>query len=167
MLLSAAAAVMIAACETYETAPGRRTNPRLKTTAPAPAPEQPDLSVLEGREIVDHTVVAGDTLWELGRDYKVSVADIKLANGLDDDVIRVGQSLKIPLPEGTKVSSLEELPPPGEPPSDAGSGPAPGPPPTPGTNPNVSPPGSAGAPPLTPGDQPAPPPPPPGGAGGA
>jgi len=40
--------------------------------------------------------VRGDSLWELSRDYGVSIQQIKTANGLRSDVIRIGRVLKIP-----------------------------------------------------------------------
>lgn len=43
-----------------------------------------------------HLVRPGDTLGAIARRYKVSVADLKKANGLRTDLIRVGQKLPIP-----------------------------------------------------------------------
>lgn len=43
-----------------------------------------------------HKVVKGDTLFGLSSKYKVSVADIKRVNGLSGDLIKLGQSLRIP-----------------------------------------------------------------------
>ena len=43
-----------------------------------------------------HRVSSGDTLYGISRKYGVSVSRIKSANGLGSDVIRVGQSLRIP-----------------------------------------------------------------------
>lgn len=51
-----------------------------------------------------HTVVAGDTLWEIaavytdpGDDVRDTIHDIKTANGMGDSIVRVGQVLVIPL----------------------------------------------------------------------
>jgi LysM repeat protein len=44
----------------------------------------------------EHKVQAGQTLSEIAAAYQVSVATIKQANNLKDDVIRVGQVLFIP-----------------------------------------------------------------------
>ena len=43
-----------------------------------------------------HRVSSGDTLYGIGRKYGVSVSRIKSANSLRGDLIRTGQSLKIP-----------------------------------------------------------------------
>jgi LysM repeat protein len=43
-----------------------------------------------------HTVGRGDTLWGLSKQYGVSVASIKSANGLTRDTIVLGAKLKIP-----------------------------------------------------------------------
>ncbi len=43
-----------------------------------------------------HTVGRGDTLWGLSKQYGVSVAAIKSANGLTRDTIVLGAKLKIP-----------------------------------------------------------------------
>ncbi|MFD1019300.1 LysM peptidoglycan-binding domain-containing protein [Thalassobacillus hwangdonensis] len=42
-----------------------------------------------------HTVKSGDTLWEISRDYDVSISDIKSLNNLSGDIIYVGQKLKL------------------------------------------------------------------------
>ena len=53
---------------------------------------------------VHHTVVVGDTLWDVaalytdpGKDIRETIHDIKRANGLPDSVIEVGEVLVIPL----------------------------------------------------------------------
>ena len=51
---------------------------------PAPA-------VRAGRRV--HTVSRGESLWSISRTHLVTVADLRLWNGLADDVIRPGQSL--------------------------------------------------------------------------
>ena len=43
-----------------------------------------------------YTVAKGDTLSAIARKKGTSVAKIKAANGLSGDLIRLGQSLKIP-----------------------------------------------------------------------
>ncbi len=42
-----------------------------------------------------HTVAPGDTLWQISRKYKISVAQIKILNQLDTDAIQVGQKLRL------------------------------------------------------------------------
>jgi len=51
---------------------------------PAPAPTR------------SYTVKSGDTLWAISRQHKTTVKAIKDANGLKSDLIRVGQTLRIP-----------------------------------------------------------------------
>lgn len=53
---------------------------------------------------VEHTVVPGDTLWDIatvytepGADVRTTIHDIKVANGMSDSVVRTGQVLVIPL----------------------------------------------------------------------
>jgi LysM repeat protein len=43
-----------------------------------------------------HTVKTGDTLSQLAKTYGITVADLKKANALKSDKIKVGQKLKIP-----------------------------------------------------------------------
>lgn len=50
-----------------------------------------------------HTVRSGDSLWSISRSYNLSVSALKSLNGLNSDVIRVGQTLK--LSEGSSSST--------------------------------------------------------------
>ncbi|MDF1741090.1 MAG: LysM peptidoglycan-binding domain-containing protein [Verrucomicrobiales bacterium] len=43
-----------------------------------------------------HTVVTGDTLFALSHRYSTTVAELKRVNGLTDDFIQKGQSLRLP-----------------------------------------------------------------------
>lgn len=45
-----------------------------------------------------HTVVSGDTIWGLSKQYNVSQAAIMQANGFADSTIRIGQQVIIPQP---------------------------------------------------------------------
>ncbi|HEX2204458.1 MAG TPA: LysM peptidoglycan-binding domain-containing protein [Longimicrobium sp.] len=57
----------------------------------------------EGRK---HTVEGGETLWGLARRYDVTVAQVREANGLDeDDAIQPGQELRIPRAPASSASS--------------------------------------------------------------
>ncbi|MDO4539640.1 MAG: LysM peptidoglycan-binding domain-containing protein [Syntrophomonadaceae bacterium] len=49
---------------------------------------------------VTYTVAAGDTLWNISRQYHVAVDTIKNLNGLNDDSLQIGQVLVI-IPEET------------------------------------------------------------------
>ena len=62
-------------------------------TAPAPAPAPTYGSTAGGSS---HTVTSGDTLFSLSRRYGTTVPAIKSANGLNSDLIRIGQTLTIP-----------------------------------------------------------------------
>ena len=46
-----------------------------------------------------HTVASGDSLYGLARRYGVSVDAIRTANGLTNDIVRIGQTLVIPQEE--------------------------------------------------------------------
>lgn len=46
-----------------------------------------------------YTVVAGDTLGAIARKFGITVQQLREANNLGDDFIRVGQQLRIPLPQ--------------------------------------------------------------------
>jgi LysM repeat protein len=61
--------------------------------APAPAPAPSYGSTAGGGT---HTVTSGDTLFSLSRRYGTTVPAIKSANGLNSDLIRIGQTLTIP-----------------------------------------------------------------------
>lgn len=61
----------------------RETLPTLSATVPE-----------NGRETV-HTVRSGDTLWNIAREYEVSITDLKRWNGKRDNTIRPGEELKI------------------------------------------------------------------------
>jgi len=47
------------------------------------------------QKIIIHKVKAGETLWDLSKKYKVSIAQIKKWNGLKGDNLRLNQKIKI------------------------------------------------------------------------
>lgn len=59
----------------------------------APAP---DLSPAPAASATVHTVVRGDSLWKIAKQYGVTVDAIKQANGLTKDTAVLGAKLKIP-----------------------------------------------------------------------
>ncbi|MDD5728796.1 MAG: LysM peptidoglycan-binding domain-containing protein [Victivallales bacterium] len=62
-----------------------------------PAPTSSNASTgLQAGAYYKHKVESGQTLIAIARAYKVSVSDIKQANNLSSDIIRVGQILHIP-----------------------------------------------------------------------
>jgi LysM repeat protein len=68
----------------YTPAPSK---PTYTAPTPAPAPTSSRSS---------HTVQRGDTLFNISRRYGTSVAAIQNANGLNGDLIRIGETLRIP-----------------------------------------------------------------------
>lgn len=64
----------------------------ISTTTPTPGPTAVSIK---------YKVKSGDTLSEIADKYHVPVAVIKLANGLKDETIRIGDELIIPLPTPT------------------------------------------------------------------
>jgi LysM repeat protein len=59
---------------------------------PAPAPETAAERVAR---VLEHLVQSGDTLSKVGAQYNVTVAQLRQWNGINGDVIRVGQKLKV------------------------------------------------------------------------
>ena len=49
-------------------------------------------------EPVEHKIVRGETLSGIAERYRVSLSSLRAANNLRNDVIMVGQVLKIPAP---------------------------------------------------------------------
>ena len=52
-------------------------------------------------EPIQHVITSGDTLSQIAQRYNVSTAEIKSANKLSSDRVRVGQTLRIPVYAGT------------------------------------------------------------------
>ncbi len=69
---------------------------------PASPPPQQEQKV-DQRQIVTHTLQAGETLWELAvKKYHVHVKDIMAENGISDPrSLQIGQKITIRLPEAT------------------------------------------------------------------
>jgi LysM repeat protein len=78
---------------TSSTSSRSNSSPPKKTTASSKPAKKPTPSKSSS---VSHTVKSGDTLYGLALRYKSTVAKIKAANGLKSDVIRPGQTLRIP-----------------------------------------------------------------------
>ena len=53
-------------------------------------------TMLAKQGVIKHKVVRGESLSVIANRYEVSVADIKKANNLKSDVVRIGQQLVIP-----------------------------------------------------------------------
>lgn len=80
------------------------------TTAPAMA-SSPTVPALNSPARVEmtvneksHTVVKGDSLARIARKYGVTVADLKAANNMTGDLIKVGQSMQLPSVQSAKVA---------------------------------------------------------------
>jgi LysM repeat protein len=61
--------------------------PAVEHTAAAPAPLSPEVS---------YTVVSGDSLYKIAKKHGVTVSQIKQANSLATDALKIGQKLAIP-----------------------------------------------------------------------
>ncbi len=92
--------------EPAPTTPTTRPDPQviddsdLPLAPPPPAQGTPNLPSIEDEPgpsttPVLHTVVPGDTLWQISRKYKISVEQIKSLNQLQADSIQVGQKLRV------------------------------------------------------------------------
>ncbi|MDD3340835.1 MAG: LysM peptidoglycan-binding domain-containing protein [Bacilli bacterium] len=65
----------------------------------------PEVPIEEPSGNTIHTVVAGDTLWDLARKYNTTVAEIKRLNNLTSDSLSIGQKLIV---AGTPEVPIEE-----------------------------------------------------------
>lgn len=72
---------------------GNNPAPAVSSPPPAPAPAPAPVSKPSVRY---HKVAPGDTLYSLSRKYGVSVSALQKTNGLSGNLIRKGQSLRIP-----------------------------------------------------------------------
>jgi LysM repeat protein len=71
--------------------PGANTPPPGALVPPPSQPQQP----AGGGNFIYHTVVKGDTLFNISRRYNITVEKIRQLNNLPDNSIRIGQNLKI------------------------------------------------------------------------
>ncbi|RYZ82245.1 MAG: LysM peptidoglycan-binding domain-containing protein, partial [Moraxellaceae bacterium] len=74
--------------------------PQAKSTTPKNPIEKPTakISSVDNNPKVErkHVVIGGDTLTDIALQYKVSAAKIRKANNMKSDVVKLGQTLKIP-----------------------------------------------------------------------
>jgi murein DD-endopeptidase MepM/ murein hydrolase activator NlpD len=81
----------------FETVAVLPEQPKLKQGQSAPTTSNTDgAQAKAGGAGGTYTVQSGDTLSKISRNTGVSVAAIKQANGMDDGLIRIGQTLKLP-----------------------------------------------------------------------
>lgn len=64
---------------------------------PVPPPHKKGTQKADFSEYEEYVVVQGATLSAIASAYNVSIADIKKANNLKSDVLRIGQKLRIPV----------------------------------------------------------------------
>lgn len=79
------------------------------TAAAAPAAPEP-FTLKAGEQLVPHTVVKGDSLWELAQKYNTRVSRIKSANNLQSDMIVEGRTLKIPTTAAAPAAPAATVP---------------------------------------------------------
>ena len=77
---------------------------------PPPVPVTPQSPVQQG-PLTSYEVKKGDALVLIGMKFKLTVAQLKAANGLTNDMIRVGQVLKLPTLEECIALGLPPEPP--------------------------------------------------------
>ncbi|OHX68213.1 septal ring lytic transglycosylase RlpA family protein [Flammeovirga pacifica] len=67
-----------------------------------------NITVLFAQSNTSHTVKQTETLYSISREYGVSVQDIIKANNIQDNVIKIGQTLQIPVVSADQTSTTEE-----------------------------------------------------------
>ncbi len=85
-----------------ETATGLRAGSRIIIVQP------PDYSATMAYET--HEVQSGETLTGIAAEYRVTVSELKQANDLKNDTLRVGQELRIPVGTATPTATPTETP---------------------------------------------------------
>lgn len=128
------------------------------TTSAGAAPAAPEPFTLKaGEQLVPHTVVKGDSLWELAQKYNTRVSRIKSANNLQSDMIVEGRTLKIPTTAAAAPAATAPAPAAATTPAPATTAPAMAPAPA-ATTPTPAPAAPTPAPvqPATPAPAPAP-----------
>jgi membrane-bound lytic murein transglycosylase D len=66
-----------------------------KPRAPDGIKDMPVYVTDETQTVTTHTVAKGDTLFSLSKRYQISMANLRSLNGLDGNVIKLGQVLKV------------------------------------------------------------------------
>ncbi len=92
----------------YATAPGAGA-----ATAAQPAAPMAPAAPAANEQIVQHTVVSGDSLWKLARQYGTSIERIKQVNQMTTDDIFTGKMILVPStnpPAGASTVPASSLP---------------------------------------------------------
>jgi N-acetylmuramoyl-L-alanine amidase len=93
------------------TEPVKPPKPAPAPTPPVrPAPTPPPPPELKPVGAATHRIQSGDTLSRIAARYGVSVAQLKQWNGLNSDIIRAGDTLKVRAPEGEAPSPKPPAP---------------------------------------------------------
>ncbi|WP_240902511.1 LysM peptidoglycan-binding domain-containing protein [Aquitalea denitrificans] len=80
------------------------------STTPPPKPLEARLASVNPAA-TQHTVVSGDTLFNISRRYNVSVADLKSYNNLSDSTVKLGQTIRVkPNPLASNTMLAEAVP---------------------------------------------------------
>jgi len=90
----------------------KKERPPTKTVKKSRIPHRPSTKNgdLTKTELI--TVERGDSLWRLGRQYAISIKDLKNLNHLTGDQIVVGQQLLVPAHGSPPAEERAEMPPP-------------------------------------------------------
>ncbi|MFO8182864.1 MAG: LysM peptidoglycan-binding domain-containing protein, partial [Candidatus Aegiribacteria sp.] len=72
--------------------------PEIDETSPPALPTETEINIVSGSGRVEHTVVEGDTLWDLAISYGVSIEQIMYLNSLENSSLSLGEVLVI-IPE--------------------------------------------------------------------
>ncbi|WP_034345422.1 M23 family metallopeptidase [Deinococcus misasensis] len=67
------------------------------------------VGLLSFAQATDYTVKSGDTLSRIAQQYGITVQELKQANNLTSDIIRIGQKLDIPGLEDTRTLDFADL----------------------------------------------------------
>jgi LysM repeat protein len=71
-------------------------SPPKKQDPPKPNPPKPAPPKQQAIKVKTHIVKKGDTLYDLAKKYKTTVAQLKKVNKLNGDNLKIGQKLTIP-----------------------------------------------------------------------
>ncbi len=64
-----------------------------------PQQEQPDLSQIDGSDLITYHVRQGDTVYDLARRFNTTMGKITSLNDMEDDILRRGEEIVIPVTE--------------------------------------------------------------------